>query len=292
MQKLDERLITTIGEQDWLDRAASSVQEFVRGIFSVSEAGLAIKDVLHGTWLAHPLHAVTTDVAIGAWTTAGVLDILDSANGREPSGASTAAVAVGLAGAAASAASGFADWSETSGYQKKLGIVHASLNVTAVLLYSGSLASRIAGSHPFGRVLAGLGFGTVLVSSYLGGDLAYRLGTQVDRNAWARSLRDFTPVMAEAELQPEKPTRVEAKGVRIMLVRQAGQIFALGDTCAHQGCSLAKGHLQGDTIVCSCHGSTYRLEDGTAIRGPAVYPQPSFEVRTAAGQIEVKSAAF
>src|SRR4051794_7185718 len=36
----------------------------------------ALKDFLHGTWLGHPLHPVLVQVPVGAWTSAGVLDLL------------------------------------------------------------------------------------------------------------------------------------------------------------------------------------------------------------------------
>ncbi len=292
MQKLDEKLISSIERQDWLDEFGTKLQNVLKDALTGSPTGQGIKDFLHGTWLAHPVHAVTTDVAIGAWTTAQVMDLAEAVVGYKHWGSSTMAIGVGLGGALTSAASGLVDWTDTYGDQKRLGLIHAIVNVTAALLYVGSLGSRIAGNRGMGKTLSALGFSTVLVGGYIGGDLAYRLGTQVDRNAWARDIKEFTPVMAEAELQPDKPTRVESKGQRIMLVKRGETVFALSDNCAHAGCSLTKGHLEGDTIVCSCHGSTYDLRDGTVLHGPAVYAQPSYEVRINAGQIEIKSMEF
>lgn len=291
MQKLDERLMVTIKQQDWLDRTGTAVQDFVKELTTGSELGRRAKDFLHGTWLAHPVHAVTTDVAIGAWTTAEVMDVAESVVGYKHWGAPTMAVGVGLAGAVASAASGLVDWSETYGEQKRVGFVHAMVNVASVLFYAGSLGTRIAGNRTAGKLLSAAGFSTILVGSYLGGDLAYRLGTQVDRNAWTKALDEFTPTMRESELQMSKPTRAEAKGIKIVLVRTPTAIHALSDTCAHEGCSLSKGHIEGENIVCGCHGSTYRIEDGTVVHGPAVYSQPSFETRVVDGQIEVRSHA-
>ena len=46
--------------------------------------------------------------------------------------------------------------------------------------------------------------------------------------------------------------------------------------------------LSDDAIVCACHGSTYRLRDGAVLHGPSAYAQPSFEVRTRNGMIEVR----
>jgi nitrite reductase/ring-hydroxylating ferredoxin subunit/uncharacterized membrane protein len=249
-----------------------------------------VKDLLHGTWLAHPVHAVVTDVAIGAWTTAQVMDAAEFFGRRGTSTAATGAIAVGIGGAVASAASGLADWSDTHGEQRRVGLIHALLNIAGVTMYSASLLSRIGGHRSTGKLLSGAGFATVLASGYLGGDLAYRLGTQVDRNAWAGEIDDFEPAIRDAELTANEPVRVEVKGTPIMLVRVDGHIHAMNDVCSHAGCSLTEGRVEGDAIVCKCHGSTYRLQDGTVMHGPSAYSQPSYEVRVRKGQIEVRSA--
>src|SRR5438445_452870 len=40
------------------------------------------KDVLAGTWMAHPTHPMLTDVTIGAWTGAAILDVFGGEGGR------------------------------------------------------------------------------------------------------------------------------------------------------------------------------------------------------------------
>jgi hypothetical protein len=57
-----------------------------------------LQNVLHGTVLGHPLHAVITDVPIGAWTVTAALDLCELAGGPGDAGAD-AALIVGLAGA-------------------------------------------------------------------------------------------------------------------------------------------------------------------------------------------------
>ena len=46
----------------------------------------------------------------------------------------------------------------------------------------------------------------------------------------------------------------------------AGDYAAFSTVCPHQGCAVAS--VQGRTIVCPCHGSTFAL-DGSVITGPA-----------------------
>ena len=77
-------------------------------------------------------------------------------------------------------------------------------------------------------------------------------------------------------------------GVPILLVRRGERVFALAETCSHFSGPLAEGKLEGDSIVCPLHNSTFALEDGRVLNGPAVHPQPCLEVRARNGQIEVR----
>lgn len=76
----------------------------------------------------------------------------------------------------------------------------------------------------------------------------------------------------------------------VLLTRRQGQLLAIGDTCTHLGCSLAGGRIEGDRVVCPCHGSQFRLSDGRVMAGPATMSEPRFEVRVRAGRIEVRPA--
>jgi len=63
------------------------------------------------------------------------------------------------------------------------------------------------------------------------------------------------------------------------------------DRCSHRGCLLSKGRIDGEVVECVCHGSRFRLEDGSIERGPATQAQPSFDVRERDGQIQVRRKA-
>jgi Rieske [2Fe-2S] domain len=41
--------------------------------------------------------------------------------------------------------------------------------------------------------------------------------------------------------------------------------------------------LEGEQIVCACHGSRFDLTDGSLRHGPATAPRPAFEARDQAG---------
>ncbi len=49
-----------------------------------------------------------------------------------------------------------------------------------------------------------------------------------------------------------------------------GTFKAFSATCTHQGCTVAD--VQGGTINCPCHGSKYKVADGSVANGPATRP--------------------
>ena len=73
--------LTTITAQPVLDEIAEPLSQAVRGAFEAAGSlGQRAKNALHGVWLGHPLHPVFTDLPLGAWTTALVLDAVGAAN--------------------------------------------------------------------------------------------------------------------------------------------------------------------------------------------------------------------
>src|SRR3954469_20373956 len=120
----------------------------------------AVKDVLHGTWLGHPLHPVLAMVPVGTWLSAGILDVLPP---TRP--AATALIGTGVAASLPAAVAGAADWSEQDDAVRRLGAVHAVANVTALGLYVGSLVARGKGNGGLGRLLAYSGLGIASASA-------------------------------------------------------------------------------------------------------------------------------
>jgi nitrite reductase/ring-hydroxylating ferredoxin subunit len=134
-----------------------------------------------------------------------------------------------------------------------------------------------------------MGLVFVVVGGYLGGELVFNLGSQVDRHAWRGGGTKWQALDIES-VPEDKPTKAKAGAQTLLVVRRGEKIFALHDTCSHQGCSLSEGKLvdDGKRIECKCHGSRFELADGSVNRGPAVFPQPHYDVRRAEGKIEVK----
>jgi len=136
----------------------------------------AVEDFLHGERLGHPLHVMLTDIPIGAWTTAVVLDRVGamSQDPRRWEGASRAAIAIGLVGALGAALSGLEDWRRIQSPARRVGLAHGLLNVLGVAAFTTSLLRR--GRRGAGRRSALAGYALMLTAARLGGHMVYQEG--------------------------------------------------------------------------------------------------------------------
>ena len=283
-------VIGKIQQQEWLKPTEEGLQSLAHKAFRF-RGGQQVKNFLHGTWIGHPLHAILTDIPIGAWTAAIVFDVLDSSSPRRQySLAADSAVALGLAGACGAAATGLTDWQDIDPPARRIGLVHGLLNVASVVLFGASLVARRRGSRASGRGLAAIGYAVSVVAARLGGNLVYEQKIGVDHSIPEKLPDEFTPVLPEADLHEEKAVCAEHNGTPILLVRRDSQIYALAETCSHLGGLLSEGKLDGYVIQCPWHGSRFSIRDGNVVDGPAVHPQPCLEARIQNGQIEVRKS--
>ncbi len=280
-------------QQDWLEPVGDTLQNAVSTAYeSAGETGKQIEDFFHGTWLGHPLHSAVTDVPLGAWTSAVVMDAMEQVTGREEFGvAADTAVAIGLAGAAVAAVAGLTDWHKTDGQAKRTGLVHGLLNIGGAVLYSASLAARRNGNRSAGQGLSTLGFLVAMGSAWLGGQLTYGYQIGVDHSKGLPFPKDFQRVMADADLPEGEMRKVDVNGAAILLVRREGRLYAMSNVCPHLGGPMNEGKLDGCNVVCPWHGSTFSIEDGGIVHGPSVHALPQMEVRVTDGQIEVRLEA-
>jgi nitrite reductase/ring-hydroxylating ferredoxin subunit/uncharacterized membrane protein len=286
-----DSVMDLIAAQDWLDSLSDPAQEAIKALFP-GELGAWMKDAIHGKWLGHPLHPVLTDIPLGAWTVAAVLDAAEAVTGSESLGAAAdACVAVGLVGAFGAAITGATDWTETGGRAKRLGLTHGILNIAATALYGTSLAMRLAGSRRAGVALSLAGFALSGSSAYIGGHLVFGEQIGVDHTATANAEEpaEFTALFKLDDLTEDEPVRAVADGVAILLVKRGSQVFAITEICPHQGGPLSEGKLRGNAIECPWHGSQLDLADGHIVCGPTTYPARTFDVRIRSGQVEVRA---
>jgi len=63
------------------------------------------------------------------------------------------------------------------------------------------------------------------------------------------------------------------------------EVRAFSATCTHQGCAV--GSVADGEIVCPCHGSTFSVEDGRPLAGPATQPLAERNVTVRDGVVEI-----
>jgi nitrite reductase/ring-hydroxylating ferredoxin subunit/uncharacterized membrane protein len=286
----------TIGERivdamPFLDGASDVVQPKVRDL--VDAGGTTARNILDGVWMEVPLHPVLTDVPIGSWTAALIFDGLDLVSGRPAMrNAADASLAVGVAGGFAAAAVGFSDWRYLSGGSRRMGMAHAVSNSVGLALNTASLLLRASGHRNAGRLAFLAGYSLNGIGAHLGGELSYKYGLRVNRNAFENTgPDDFVPVLDETELSQDEMRRVEVSGTAVLLSRSGkdGRVCAIAATCNHMGGPLEQGDREGDTVVCPWHESRFDLCSGKTIDGPAVFPQSGYQTRVREGKIEVKT---
>ncbi len=64
----------------------------------------------------------------------------------------------------------------------------------------------------------------------------------------------FVFCLKENDLEEGQMKNLRVRGKSILLVKRAGQVYALSNVCPHMGCSMHKGILRENLVMCPCHG--------------------------------------
>ncbi len=277
--------------QAWLDQVAVRLQPVVG---RTVRGRPWLHNLLDGTWLGAPLHPALTDVPVGAWTTAFLLDAVSTVSGsQEARTAADGALAVGIAGAVPAALTGASDWQDLTGESRRIGTLHGLLNTAGLTLNIASLACRRQNQYGKGRALSALALAISGTAAHLGGELSFGLGVRVNQTFDGAQPAEFTTVSdrGSGPLEADAMRRVELDGTAVLLARaQSGQLCAIANTCSHLGGPLDEGSREGDVVTCPWHGSRFDLCSGRVLEGPAVFAQPRYEVRERDGEIQLRAA--
>ena len=270
-----------------LDAIGEKVGKTVRDVISPG----ALKDALSGTWLGHALHPMLTDVVIGSFTSATLLDLL---GGDDDGAAAERLISIGIAAYAPTALTGVNDWADAEPVDdtvRRVGLVHAATNSVALTLYISSLAARRRGAHGRGKLLSIAGGGVLAAGGFLGGHLSFTKGVGPNQTAYDPGPDDWTEAIASGDLEEGEPKAVVVDDTPVLLLRHRTHLHAIHDRCSHRGCSLTDtGTVEGEVVECGCHGSRFSLRDGSVQRGPATTGQPAYDVRERDGKVEIKLA--
>jgi hypothetical protein len=164
-----------------LDRPVRALEPSIRNLFGSGARG----SVLRGEWLGHAIHPALTDLTLGTWTSASVLDLL---GGPGSSAASRRLIGTGLLAVGPTAWTGWAEWSAAGSRDKRVGLVHAVTNAAAIGVYAASWFARRRGRHGTGARLALAGAAVSAAGAYLGGHLVETRKVASHHSAYADGL--------------------------------------------------------------------------------------------------------
>ncbi|HEX5365604.1 MAG TPA: DUF2231 domain-containing protein [Acidimicrobiales bacterium] len=163
-----------VEQAEGLDRPAAALE---RALAPLGRPG-RLRDLLTGVPLGHAAHPMLTDIPIGCWTSATVLDLTGG-----PAARPGARRLLGLGNLAAlpAAVTGAAEWLQADTASRRVGVVHANSNLVGLALYGTSWLARRRGRQALGVSLALAGMAVTTFAGHLGGHLAIarKVGTAV-----------------------------------------------------------------------------------------------------------------
>ncbi len=168
-------LVERLESVEALDGPGRTAGRAVRGLIPDG----APKAVLSGAWLGHALHPLMTDIPIGVWTSAV---LLDWTGGKASRPAADRLILTGVLAAGPTVATGWSDWADAElgdAAVRRSGLVHAAMNATATGLMLSSYFARKRGARGRGRMLSLAGSAVLGAGGWLGGHLSYTLGAGV-----------------------------------------------------------------------------------------------------------------
>lgn len=148
-----------------LDPAVSGLSRLLQPLMAREQ----LVRLLQGRWLGHALHPMLTDVPIGLWTSATMLDLV---GGRRARPAAQRLIGLGLMATGSTMLTGMVEWATATDRRvQRVGVVHATANGVAASLYAASWLARRSDQHGRGVLLALAAGSAAGVGGYLGGHL-------------------------------------------------------------------------------------------------------------------------
>ncbi len=105
-------------------------------------------------------------------------------------------------------------------------------------------------------------------------------------------MSEWIEVGTRDELLPGEFKVVWDEDTPIAVYNIDGDLYAIEDTCTHDGGDLAGGEVFGFEVECPRHGARFDVRTGAVTRPPAVTPIASFPVREEDGRIWTRDDRF
>ena len=159
----------SLANKAWLDPAASFMTARSSALFRSPK----LEAVAHGAWLGHPFHPALTDLPIGFWTSAFMLDFL---GGEGANHSARRLIGWGNLAAVPTAVAGLADARQLDDKNRRVAVVHGALNAGGLLAYVLSWTARRRPYRKFAIASSLVGATLLTVAGHLGGHMAFDAG--------------------------------------------------------------------------------------------------------------------
>lgn len=183
-----------LNEKMGLTKESPTLSQFLAAVESEASLDMAVEvleqcserlnrsslgPVLAGDWLDHALHPALTDLPIGFWTSASVIDLVGGHAGRP---IARHLVALGVLSAVPTVLTGLSEYSHLDPPgDRRVGAVHGLGNAVAIGCYVASWRDRKRSRNLRGIAWSVVGGSVATFTGYLGGHLAF--GTQIASGA-------------------------------------------------------------------------------------------------------------
>ena len=103
-------------------------------------------------------------------------------------------------------------------------------------------------------------------------------------------MSDFIKVATVDEIPVSGSKLVEIDYVRVALFNLNGEIYAIEDTCTHDGGPLVEGSVVNHCeVVCPRHGARFDIRTGAALSFPAFEPTNTYAVQVKENEVWIES---
>ncbi len=99
-------------------------------------------------------------------------------------------------------------------------------------------------------------------------------------------MANYVEVASVEQLPSGRGTVVRIAGKDIALFNVDGTIYAMDDSCLHQGLSLGTSKLEGKIVTCRGHGWKYDVTTGSTLASPG-FGVAAYAVKVVDGKIMV-----
>jgi 3-phenylpropionate/trans-cinnamate dioxygenase ferredoxin component len=103
---------------------------------------------------------------------------------------------------------------------------------------------------------------------------------------------ELVPIARQGDVPDGEIRAFNVGNQRIALAKSEGNVYAFRDECSHDDCPLSsEGYIEGQELICECHGSAFDLASGAPTTPPANRPLEMFDVDIRGDDIVIRLPA-